>query len=358
MHCAVVATVAGLCVADLPWVNVFTAGEAGVPQYRIPAIVQTGKGTLIAFAEARMQPASDCGYKWIVAKRSLDGGATWGPLISVVGQNATRNSTGNPAATWDAVTGRVVLGFCTSPTGSCNPSTLTLTVDDGGSDGVAWGTPTIVPLGQWSGTLPGPGNGAVVLSSPSSPAPRRLVFASHFGAYADDVVYYSDDGGATFAVSQTVLPKMDEVAVAELWNGSLMLNMRNDHVNSCQCRGVSLSHDGGATWSPVAFDATLIEPVCQAALVSLNDALYFSNPASTSVRANITIRRTDARDTAWRNASLRVATGPQFGGYTALVPAPLAVNASAGGILYERTDTSLPPAQQDAIAFSVFPLDF
>ena len=47
-------------------VDVFSSAEIfdGIKQFRIPALIKTAKGTLIAFAEARTQPQTDCGYKW------------------------------------------------------------------------------------------------------------------------------------------------------------------------------------------------------------------------------------------------------------------------------------------------------
>jgi len=188
--------------------------------------------------------------------------------------------------------------------------------------------------------------------------PGRLVFVGHYGAYTDDIVYYSDDGGATFNVSSTPLPKMDEAVIAELDNGTLLLNMRNDHVNACACRGISSSQDGGATWSPVTFDPVLIEPVCEASLVNIGGALYFSNPASTTTRANMTVRRTDVGSTAWRDGTLLVGPGDLWGGYSALLPNALPNAGAVGAIVFERSDASAAPGNQTVISFVTFPLAF
>ena len=48
---------------------------------------------------------------------------------------------------------------------------------------------------------------------------------------------------------------MDEAQLVELADGRVMANMRNDHLNaSCNCRAVSISTDGGATFGPITFD--------------------------------------------------------------------------------------------------------
>ncbi|NQT13270.1 MAG: exo-alpha-sialidase, partial [Planctomycetes bacterium] len=59
---------------------VFASGREGYHTFRIPAIVVSGKGTLLAFCEGRRKSGSDSGDIDTVLKRSFDGGKTWGPL--------------------------------------------------------------------------------------------------------------------------------------------------------------------------------------------------------------------------------------------------------------------------------------
>ena len=65
---------------------VFSAGEAGYYCFRIPALLFTGRGTLLAFAEGRGQQSGSCadhGDVHIVLKRSSDSGQTWSNLTVV-----------------------------------------------------------------------------------------------------------------------------------------------------------------------------------------------------------------------------------------------------------------------------------
>ncbi len=55
----------------------------------------------------------------------------------------------------------------------------------------------------------GPGVG-IQLQNPG-PHKGRLLFIGHHGAYVEDFVWYSDDDGSTYTVSNTSLLKMDEV---------------------------------------------------------------------------------------------------------------------------------------------------
>ena len=56
--------------------HLYKAGEAGYACFRIPAMVITNKGTVLAFAEARRNNCGDAGDIDLVVKRSTDGGKT------------------------------------------------------------------------------------------------------------------------------------------------------------------------------------------------------------------------------------------------------------------------------------------
>ena len=62
------------------------AGKTGTQCYRIPAIVKTTKGTLLAFAEARKNGCGDAGDIDLVVKRSEDGGKTWSGMSRCLGR--------------------------------------------------------------------------------------------------------------------------------------------------------------------------------------------------------------------------------------------------------------------------------
>src|SRR5215471_3322921 len=77
--------------ATLP---VFTAGENGYHTYRIPALVATPRGTLLAFCEGRKAGRGDAGEIDLLLRRSTDGGKTWG-RVQVVWDDGP-NTCGNP----------------------------------------------------------------------------------------------------------------------------------------------------------------------------------------------------------------------------------------------------------------------
>lgn len=356
--CALVA--AASAAAAPPLVPIFAAGDFGVPQYRIPALVVTGKGTLLAFAEARFRPQVDCGFKYLVARRSVDGGVTWGPPAVVAGGPANDTSAGNPQVVYHPQTGRVVLVYSLqrlpTPTGLCSPSDGVFVVDDGGSDGLAWGAPRNITdqLGPIAGhTVPGPGAG-IVLTSASGPRAGRIVMSGTHAPYGVDTSFYSDDGGASWTPGTTAMAKMDESTLAELPDGRVLINMRNPHLNAtCKCRAYAVSTDSGVSFGPVAFDATLISPECEGSLLRVGASVYFANPASTTQRADITVRRGTGLPGGWQPNTLLVLPGAAWGGYTSLA-GPIG-DGTSGGIVLEHwpTDTNLA-----TISFAAFPLAF
>ena len=87
----------------------FKSGTDGYECFRIPAIVKSPKGTVLAFAEGRRNGCSDTGSIDLVLKRSVDEGRTWGPL-QVVWTDGN-NTCGNPAPVVDDVTGKISVAF-------------------------------------------------------------------------------------------------------------------------------------------------------------------------------------------------------------------------------------------------------
>lgn len=140
--------------------------QAGVNNYRIPVLVATAKGTLIAIAEARTQQ-SDCGFKWLVARRSVDNGTTWSPIFNITGQDTPALATGNAQVVFDSVTNRIVLAYQAGKVNNCSPGIFTGTIDDGGSDGLAWGNVLNLnsALGKYAGATPGTSTRFTSLSS-------------------------------------------------------------------------------------------------------------------------------------------------------------------------------------------------
>ena len=92
--------------------NVFLSGSSGggsegYDTYRIPSVIETAKGTLLAFCEGRKKNRSDSGDIDLVLKRSGDGGKTWSDLQVVWGEGT--DTWGNPCPVIDRASGNISL---------------------------------------------------------------------------------------------------------------------------------------------------------------------------------------------------------------------------------------------------------
>ena len=63
--------------------EVFPPGFNGIARYRIPGMVVTTKGTVLAYCEARRNNSSDWGEIEVHLRRSTDGGKTWQQVLRV-----------------------------------------------------------------------------------------------------------------------------------------------------------------------------------------------------------------------------------------------------------------------------------
>src|SRR2546423_1762321 len=81
----------------------FNSGMDGYPRFRIPALIVTPTGNLLAFCEGRKGGGGLKGDIDIVLKRSADSGKTWGPLQVVLAGNG--HTLGNPCPVVDQKNG-------------------------------------------------------------------------------------------------------------------------------------------------------------------------------------------------------------------------------------------------------------
>jgi len=303
-------------------VDVFVSGQDGYHTYRIPSVIVTNKGTVLAFCEGRKHGRGDSGDIDLLVKRSQDGGRTFGPQ-QVVWDDAD-NTCGNPCPVIDRQSGTIFLlmthnlGTDTEAMIAAGKSKGTRTVwichstDDGKSFSKPQNLTDVLKKPDWTWYATGPGAGIQLRSG------RLLIPCDHKEAQTHifrSHVVYSDDRGKTWKLGGVVGPGTNECEAVELADGSVMLNMRN-YNRKHQCRAVAISKDGGESFGQLYYDPTLIEPVCQASIrrYSQPDAnnkgvILFSNPASTSKREKLTVRASFDEGKSWP-ASKVIHEGP------------------------------------------------
>ena len=292
--------------------DVFISGKEGYHTFRIPALIATGKGTLLAFCEGRKTSSADHGDIDLVLKRSNDGGKTWGPLQIVHEEGGTAKITiGNPCPVIDQDTGMIWLPFCRDN----NDVFLTHSMDDGRS----WAKPTNITRDvkkrDWTWYATGPGVGIQIRQGPHK---GRLVIPCDHNERVSGKpaqhshVFYSADHGKTWKLGGTVAPFTDECQAVELNDGTLLLNMRNywgrdgKRPERGNRRALAWSKDDGETWSDLQFDKVLIEPTCQASILRYTwgdkqgkSRALFSNPASPDRRHRLTVRLSYDEGKSW-----------------------------------------------------------
>lgn len=317
-------------------VDVFVSGSEGYHTFRIPALIVTERGTLLAFCEGRKTSRSDHGDVDLVVKRSADGGRTWGSLEMVYEEGGGKKVTiGNPCPVVDRETGVVWLPF----TRDNDDVFVTFSNDDGRS----WSEPRLitneVKKEDWTWYATGPGNAIQLDRGPYKgrllvPCDHRVKSIADRRKSTHSHVIYSDDHGKSWKLGGSTGPMMNECAVVQRSDGSLLLNMRGNRGRGK--RGVSVSRDGGLTWSEPVDDATLIEPVCQASLIrypredpSSKSRLLFSNPASTSGRHHLTVRLSRDEGKTWPISKLLYAGSAAYSSLAKMPDGKI-------GIVYER----------------------
>ncbi|HVY76550.1 MAG TPA: sialidase family protein [Puia sp.] len=337
-----VSSIMGICFLLLSGNNcygqslnfIYKAGDEGYSCFRIPAMVTTKKGTVLAISEGRRNNCGDAGDIDLVVKRSFDGGKTWGPL-QVIWSDST-NTCGNPSPVVDNKTGEIIL-LSTWNLGTdheknivnqTSRDTRKVFVLSSADDGSTWSSPQditkSVKQDNWTWYATGPG--AAIQIKKGKYKGRLVVACDHIEAVSKTScshTIYSDDDGKTWVLGGTVPQgKVNESTVAELPDSRLMLNMRN--AGEARYRQVAFSTDGGKSWSDIHADSTLIEPVCQGSLIqysyrSKKKFMVFSNPASKTSREAMTVRLSYDKGKTWPLSKL-LYSGPSAYSCLAVLP--------------------------------------
>ncbi len=309
--------------------DLFVGGTDGYRAYRIPALVVTNKGTVLAFCEGRKMASGDTGDIDLLLKRSRDGGKTWSKASLVYEEGGDAEITiGNPCPIVDRRTGRIHLLYVR------DYHQLFSTYSD--DDGLTWSAPeehTAILKGfDYPVVLiaTGPVHG-IQTSNGRLIAPVWICDRERKDRYVNPTkdriragTIYSDDGGKTWQTGGLVpaeIAMLHECTVVERKDGSLLLNMR---ARNAGYRAVATSSDGGLSWSNPVLDRQLPDPTCQGALVSLNEEeILFSNPAVSSkddskmsaTRRNLTLRLSADGGRTWSHGRV---VDEGFAGYSDL----------------------------------------
>lgn len=324
-------------------VDLFRASEDGYALYRIPGIVVTTRGTVLAYCEARKSNAGDWGPIDVLLRRSTDGGRTWlprQPLVHLEGDLPINpvaaaqkldkpgdNTVNNPVAIVDQVTGAVHFLYCLE-----YMRCFWMRSDD---DGRTWSKPVEITRTfedfrgdyDWKVLATGPGHAIQLTHGPHRgrlvvPVWLSLGTGGHAHRPSVTATIFSDDHGQTWHRGQIAVPDTsefvfpNETVCLQLADGRVMLNSRSE--SKRHRRLVTTSRDGATGWSVPKFDDALWEPICMAGLVRVRGPregrpglIAFSNPHNLSRksgpespgksrdRVNVSIRLSDDEGQTW-----------------------------------------------------------
>jgi sialidase-1 len=270
--------------------------------YRIPALVMTAKGTLLAFCAAR-KGLGDWDDIDIMMRRSTDGGVTWEPGRVIAERGSM--TVDNPVPIVDRVTGAVHFLFQVN-----YAQLMYMRSDDDGRTFSATADITEVVHAfrrstaasaskqqryGWTVVAPGPGHGLQL----SSGRLLATIWMSSQQSHRPSTIatVYSDDHGQTWQRGELIasdLKNPSEHIAVELADGGVMLNIRSE--GDEHLRAVAISKDGATGWTKPVLQPELYEPVCMAGLLRLSRApgrknrLLFSNPDSRGVEGMFSVK--------------------------------------------------------------------
>lgn len=363
-------------------------GQDGVHTYRIPGLVTTNAGTLLAIYDVRRDSGRDLqGDIDIGVSRSTDGGCSWEPMLIAMDQGKWNglpekfNGVSDACILVDRFNGDIYLvGLwmhgVISPQGKWIEGLNESSTDwnhqwrDKGSqpgfdiyetsqfliaksidDGQTWSEPvnltSMCKDPEWWLWAPAPGHGIAMEDG-------TLVFPTQ-GRDAEGLPFsnitYSKDGGQTWQTSQQAFSNTTECMVVQLKGGSLMLNMRNNrnHTEKGERNGraVAVTDDLGQTWRVhETSQNALIEPVCMASIhrhyYTNKDGrelsvLLFSNPNSKYKRHRQTIKVSFDDGMTWPEKYWLELDEGVGAGYSCLT----SIDEQTIGIVYEGSQSQL-----------------
>ena len=317
--------------------------ELDVEGFRIPGMVVTTQGTILAFAEARVNYADET-PNHLVLKRSVDGGVTWGQPLFIEQSNGNywqehkneidpldcpdkKEVWTNVAPLVDQITGRIFFFYALNE-GEIQEKNLQRYTkvfykysDD---DGLTWSDRTEItdllkadPLGR-KFHMPGPGHGIQLKSG------RLLLLAwsrTALGNLDKEGVFtptpvknrqygmnslYSDDHGKTWKHGSSFGDafSLGEARIVELDNGDIYMNSRYVTEERNNHRVTAVSHDGGITWTDLKIDTNFpLSSACDAGLAKITykgkSYLLYSKNESLEGRKKLTVRISEDNGATW-----------------------------------------------------------
>ena len=293
-------------------------------EYRIPVVVAIpGSRVVLVLAENRLAAHGDSGRHALALSRSVDDGASFGPAKNILRDpNGTVDGLNLGAAIWDGKQKRLSVLFnecfhLNAVGKGCGASGQLLQIDSD-TEGMTWSAVTNHTesfLAQGYKQLnPGPGTGVQLQFQTDKSKNGRLLMPAWGSKIADPkgtqtraFVLISEPDMHTTAADTTwravVVPPdppvhvPNELQCAELPDGKVVLNVRSGNSNF---RLISVSEDGGDTWSPLTLaPSTGEQAICQGSMIAVGSVLFYSHPFHATARSDGWIKFSLDQGSTW-----------------------------------------------------------
>lgn len=296
-------TVAGARTILLAHKLLFSGGDAGAANYRIPAIATAKDGSLIVAVDKRINGSGDLPANIdVVIRRSTDNGQTWSNAITIADLGTAGAS--DPALVVDKASGKIICLFATDKGlfGSTPTDPIRIRMCTSVDHGVTWSAPVDLTDQLYGAGCSNPVTKNWFAAWVASGAAHQLRNGRIVAAVGvrqtsanqiDNFMIYSDDAGVTWQPSTGIAEQSgDEAKIVELNNGNLLMSIRNPGV-----RRMNTSTDKGLTWGTAYNQTDLIEPNCDGDIIRYTSTLdgYDKNrllhtiPSNSSSRKNVSV---------------------------------------------------------------------
>jgi len=283
------------CKNDPPIETIFAKGMMGAACYRIPSIILTPDGTLLAFAEQRLSDCGDNGQNNIVM-RSKEKDGEWGEILMVALSDGTAYSNANPAIVYDeSGNWSVLLHYDTmnNPSSSRKGKNMQTWSTDGGK---TWSEPSEITSffpTESQGCMPGPAIG-VQNNVEGHPEQGRIYFNCHSGnGGGNHILYWSDDLGKNWEFGPQLGSDYNECMIGLLpsSNSSILMNCRTGKGT----RAELFFDPDGAQSGEALYPDGLDDAGCMGSIVVRegedgDDVVYQSNAVGPS-RTNLKVKK-------------------------------------------------------------------
>jgi len=322
--------------SDLKFYEVFSKSQnSKVSCYRIPSIITTDKGTIIAAVDERVFSCNDLKSNRdinIVIRTSNDEGKSWSSINRLV-DYPFGESASDPSMIFDKKTKQIYL-FYNYMNLEKDKDVYYLKYVTSLDNGITWSQPIDITdqisKPEWKNDF------KFITSGRGFQTKDGALLHCLVNLQNGTHVFGSNDHGKTWYIAEAPISLGDESKIVELNDGSWLVNSR---VNNKGIRYSHISKNQGKSWTTRP-EINLIDPGCNASLVKYDygnyinsDLLLLSNINNQSTREEIVIRHSLNGGETWSEPRIIYAGSAAYSSMTVL-------NNGEIGLLFERDNYS------------------